>query len=431
MKYLFKLILILSIGFPLFFALRNIANMPFWFDSARDFLLAEDNLKKISLIGPPTGIPGIFYGPYWIWLISLGLIFSIDPSFVVIYLLIIPYFVIFPFLLFKFAKIFGKEICLMLWLLFIVSYIHYTTFLWNPNLAPVLLLLLFVLVVFHKPDFSAKNIDRKIFFIGLINGLIMNFHVSLGIGILLSTFVFFIFEAVTVSKRKLRIKDYFLNRIIALFLFLLGLTVAFLPSIAFELRHDFQQTKIATNTIVKAIFYNIAPVGITGFKTDDILKKFFLWIPGDILRVPSQTLSIIYLLTSGILFYYIKRGWIKFNESEKRLVFFSLVSGVTILYVFLSSKNPVWDYHFIGVEIIFLLIIGFLIHKIIFLRKILLIWIILIVISFISDHVKNPNANPRAFSSLGTKKYIANKDMPRRRQKSFHCICLLSSHLYL
>src|SRR3989344_163041 len=114
---------LVSIILPFIIALHSISvgNIPFWYDPARDFLLGQDNIKKLTLIGPTSGIPGIFYGPYWIWLISLGQLVSKDPRVVVFLILAIPYMVIFPFVLFRFKKIFGISTIIILWLYFSFS----------------------------------------------------------------------------------------------------------------------------------------------------------------------------------------------------------------------------------------------------------------------------------------------------------------------
>src|SRR3989338_476175 len=106
----FRLILLFSFGFPLLLALSSVltGSIPFWFDPGRDLMLASDNLHKLSLIGPPSGIPGFFYGPYWIWLLSLGMLFSRDPKIIAIIVLTIPYFVIFPFALYKLSQLLDK-----------------------------------------------------------------------------------------------------------------------------------------------------------------------------------------------------------------------------------------------------------------------------------------------------------------------------------
>ena len=110
-KIIFSLIFIL----PFLASLKDILTgiIPFWYDPARDFLLALENLKKPTLLGPPTGIPGIFYGPYWIWLISIGMIFSKNPRFIVFLIQTLPYFTIFPLVLYKLTKHLGEKVFLL------------------------------------------------------------------------------------------------------------------------------------------------------------------------------------------------------------------------------------------------------------------------------------------------------------------------------
>src|SRR4051794_6663508 len=119
-NYLLIVFLIL-IAVPLGMAIFDLyyKTIPFWYDPARDFLLALDNQKKLSLIGEPSGIPGLFYGPYWIWLISLALYFSHDPRVVQFLILTLPYFVVFPLILWKLRSVFDTKIIIALWSLFI------------------------------------------------------------------------------------------------------------------------------------------------------------------------------------------------------------------------------------------------------------------------------------------------------------------------
>src|SRR3989338_7604981 len=80
---------------PFIIIIKPIFNgaIPFWYDPARDLLMAWDNLKKITLIGSTSGIPGIFYGPYWIWLLSIGVAISKDPRVVLFLIITLPYFI--------------------------------------------------------------------------------------------------------------------------------------------------------------------------------------------------------------------------------------------------------------------------------------------------------------------------------------------------
>ena len=96
MRRIIIFVLIFAYCYFLFLSLRSVlwGGIPFWSDPARDLLLAWDNLHKISLIGPPGGIPGVFYGPYWLWILSLIQYVSLDPRVVTLTALLIPYFIL-------------------------------------------------------------------------------------------------------------------------------------------------------------------------------------------------------------------------------------------------------------------------------------------------------------------------------------------------
>src|SRR6266403_2890791 len=116
-KAIFVITVLLSLV-PLIGILNKIWTGEFalWYDPARDLLSGLANLQKPTLIGPTTGIPGVFYGPYWIWLLSLGEIISRNPRVVTIVVETIPYVLLFPFILSRFSKIISVPILCMLWL---------------------------------------------------------------------------------------------------------------------------------------------------------------------------------------------------------------------------------------------------------------------------------------------------------------------------
>lgn len=175
-------------------------------------LLGLDNLQKPTLIGPPSGIPNEFYGPYWIWLISAALTISRDPRFVTFFVEAIPYFVIFPFVLYRFSKILKKEIVLMIFVVFTFSF-NYKFFLWNPHLAP-LFYLSFVYMLLKSDFISLKPLN--IVWIGLsgfLLGLVMNFHLSFGLGLMVSSvFVFIIEFLVNIKQYKKNLLKNILTR---------------------------------------------------------------------------------------------------------------------------------------------------------------------------------------------------------------------------
>src|SRR5258708_8759069 len=122
-------IFVFSILLTCVFSLREIlsGSIAFWFDPARDLLSALNNLHKLTLIGPTSGIPGIFYGPYWIWLLSFAETISKDPRIIALVVQSVPYLIIFPIILWRYKELFGTPVTIGLWLLFMLSFNSYAT----------------------------------------------------------------------------------------------------------------------------------------------------------------------------------------------------------------------------------------------------------------------------------------------------------------
>lgn len=366
--YLYILFVILTAISPL----RSVVlgGIPFWHDIGRDLLLAWDNLHKITLIGPPGGIPGIFYGPYWIWLLSLPIVFTRDPRLVTIFAITLPYFVIFPLLLWKMRPIFGTVVIFTLWALFIFSFEAYATFLWSPYPAALIFLLLAYLVRQNKHPII----------IGIVSGLVYNFNFSFGITVILATTIY----------QLLFNRRFFLR-------YLLGLFLVFSPVILFELRHGFTQTRAFSDTFIKSALYNSAVVGQVGIPKDEILSKIFA-AGGSIFRL-SESLSIRLGFLLAI--------WVVWQKLFKdRLMVFLLICLFALLAIYLSTKNPIWPYHFIGVETIFLLIFGLALTKSRLLKIAAGIFAFVLMVQSAVNFARSPFPNYLSVPSLVSKETI-------------------------
>ena len=360
-----KLLLAVIYFLPLIFILRVIyeGSIPFWFDPARDMKLALDNLKDPTLIGPPSGIPNIFYGPYWIWLISIGLLFSKDPRVVLFLVITLPYFTILPYVLYRFSKIIGIIPVVLFWLLF-TTQVHYDDQLWNPNLSP----LLYFSFVYLLTQVNTKAITKKNIiltgFTGFVGGLVMNFHIAFGISILVSTIIAYFIGFDTLAKKE-HFKTHLKNRFILLVIFGAGILVAFTPFMLFEIRHGFNQTLSLLYTIKRAVIDDSAVVGQVGLNNMQILQSFF----GSITRMfqMPQFFAVIFYAIFGSYLLCVKfekpATLAKFTEKELRLLIILFAHALGILGIYLTSKNPVWDYHFIGVELLVLFTCLVIINK--------------------------------------------------------------------
>jgi len=333
-------------------------DIPLWYDPARDLLSGLANLQKPTLIGPTSGIPGVFYGPYWIWLLSIGQIFSYDPRIVTLVTAMLPYLLLFPFVLSRFSKVLSVFTLALLWLIFLMGFNKYFTDLWNPNPAPLLVLLAIYLQFIKNNEISTKNLITT-FCAGFVSGLVMNFHLSFGIGMLFGLIIFLVGESVLYlikSKKKLEV---LMKRAIIFVLFSLGCVVSFAPFLFFELRHQFLQIK----TLLNALTHYGGVVGQTGL-TKPLIIQLFLDRLGSLFFLPSIVTLLLFIAGAIVYSYqYKKRKDIaKYQEVKLLAIIGSITFG--ILYLYLTAKNPIWSYHFIGVEILLLLFIGILIDKI-------------------------------------------------------------------
>ncbi len=384
-----KILLILSILIPLVIAVTRIisGNISFWYDPARDLLLAIDNHQKFSLIGQTSGIPGIFYGPYWIWILSIVLLVFKDPRIVAFIVLTIPYFTIFPFILYKLKDVWGLWVSVMLWLFFMFSYDGYVIHLWNPHLAPVLTLATVYLL--SKIDFNNKNFTKlKIAALaGFLAGFTMNFHISFGLGLVIGSTVFV-----------------FLRRNIKAFaLFIAGLVLAFVPFVVFELRHGFNQVSTVIQTIT-------SPTAVVSEQSGVSTQIFYLFFDSlsRLINIPDGAGIVFFFTVIVSLFLKIKNKKIKLSKNEKGILLLTSLISLSTLSIYLLSKNPVWDYHFIGFEILFLFFLGIISKHLKIFRYLLIVSLLILILIKLVDFSKEISANHLSNSSLVTKQYIVD-----------------------
>lgn len=340
-----------------------------WYDPSRDLLLGLDNLHKLTLIGPTSGIPGVFYGPYWIWMISFAQLISKDPRVVLFIILTLPYLIFFPFLLSRFSKIFGFPTILLLWLLFLLSEHQYLDGIWNPYPALILILLTIYLLFSKTYDFSLRNKIRYCL-IGFTEGLVMNFHLSFGIGMLFGLIVYLFGELVFYLYKDKNKKRTLVHKIPEIGLFFVGLLIAFLPFIAFEVRHQFLQTK----TLITALLLHGAVVSLKGLSHPQMITAFFGKI-SDLLQLPFLPALLLFFASLAVYLYQLRKRHDQEKKLEIKLLLILSTISFVIMALYLTTKNPIWSYHFIGFEVIFLLAFGVIINRLRVFQILLGLWI--------------------------------------------------------
>ncbi len=380
-------IFLIAVLVPLFLTLRTVifGFFPFWYDPARDMLLAAANLKKISLIGPPSGIPGIFYGPYWIWFLSLAELLGKDPRIVTFIIQTIPYYVVLPILLYIIGKkMFNRYSIVIVWTLFMFSFIRYTNQLWNPHLAPLIFFGI-VMVILHM---SFRKIDTSLLFLsgllGVLQGLLINFHISFGTAIFVSLTFYYLMRLIIVVKERKQLIWRLLTIIISAVCLGIGFMFTMIPTMVFEMRHGFNQIKTLIMTLNKSYIHGTAAVGQVGMSSRQILASL-LERATLLLQLPSVLNVVIALIIAILLIGVVVTKKNEINMYQKRFLLFFCAAIAGILVVYLSSKNPVWSYHFVGVEVLFVYVFLVILDHVPFLRKVLFLWAtILVVTNYVS-----------------------------------------------
>ena len=377
-------------------------NTSFWYDPARDMLSAWNNLHKLTLIGSTSGIPGIFYGPYWIWLLSIPIFFSKDPRLTTLIVSFIPCMFILPIILYQFKKYFDKWILLALWILFILSSKSYVIFIWNPNNSPLLFLAATYLILsaVSKEKFSTGL--KQIFLAGLLTGLALNINIAFGAVFALSSVLFLFLSTILFLKRTLVIRTQQL--FLRIGAFVIGILLMFLPFFIFEVRHGFEQTKIALMALAHG---GGGIVTVHGLTKVQIIGSFFgRW--AQLLQLSSNAGLVILAILIAILVILFLQNKVHFSKAEGSLLLFLFSLSVGCLGLYLSVHNPVWEYHFTGIEVLWILLLGVFLTKIPFIRYLVYVWILFLLCIQIMGFWGTIHTSILTADSLTTKEYIVN-----------------------
>ncbi|MEK7165507.1 MAG: hypothetical protein AAB874_01720 [Patescibacteria group bacterium] len=421
-KILYKhLLLFLLLGFPIYFPLMSLKGgvIPHWYDTAWALLLGLENHQKIRLIGYEGGIPGIFYGPHWSWLLSLVQLFSKNPVVITTVVLFIPYFTFLPFLLYKFKSVFGGLIVALLWLSYILAYYPLSVHLWHVHLAPLIFLaLLYLLISINW--FDLKLIDIcKIFLSGFLLSFLVFIHMSFGATQTIATTLFIsISLGIFAYQSKQQINHKVFRIITALIAYGTGFLLCSTPFILFELRHDFRQTKAIIFVLTQSILYNSAVVGQLGLSKTEIWQEFLL-LPLTILQLPGKTLIPFWVFIIFMVGYFYGKRQFHFTLLQKRLVTLLSLSTFVMLTIYLTSKNPIWKYHFIGAEISVLLFMGILAAKSRILTLLLFVWVVWISTSTLVRTITIPAPDPMSLSTLNAKQFVVESIYKNAQNQPF------------
>lgn len=307
----------------------------FYYDQGRDALVIWDLIHngKLFLIGPTTGIEGIFRGPWYYWLITpFYYIGQGNPVYPSIFLSLTTVIALY-FLYLLSYDLGGKWAAALSIIVGGFSNTLVSSSRWLSNPTPMYLIgILFVWSL-------VKIVKGEKYYLGVsafLAGLAMQFGSA--------TEVFYIpafLTAVLLGKKKQKFKEI----VIAIGLFV----IPFIPQIIFDLRHN----GVLTNAIYEFIFgknsfkltfWQILKVRLP-FYYDVLSNK--IWSNGGILLGGFLTVAFLSLIAN---FDKIR------NKKETLIVLIILLMPFAGMIFFQGNEGNVFDYYFTGYYLLFVLV---------------------------------------------------------------------------
>src|SRR3990167_4872729 len=319
----------------------------FNYDQGRDFLAVSKIIweKDLVLIGQTTGLPGIFYGPWWHYFLApVVFVSGGDPQKVAIFFAFLSVLSIVA--LYFLLKVLTNNIIISLMLATIASFSNLWMFgsphIWNPSLTPIF----FMISIFalHKMASGASPFHFLIY--GL--SVFLAIDTTASFGALL--FIFFIISPVLFKK--LLFKKQFLFA-------LLGAFIILFPRILFDLRNNFLITKsLVTYFANPKVYGDKLPV----FERSVSLLEQMLRILAEGFTDGNKALAIAFIaLILSVLLVLLKKNKRIRSSFKKDFIFLYLSSLLlaTIIFFIIFPDN-VWDYYLVALPTLFILIVGVL-----------------------------------------------------------------------
>jgi len=336
-----KVILFFIIVIGSFLRLQGIFtnSFAFTYDVGRDMINVSQIVlfHKIPLIGATTGLPGLFYGPWWYYILTVPFFLSKgNPQGVAFFIALSGIIsIIVGYILGK--KIAGKFLGVIFaaYISFSPTIISTASQIWNPNLIPFFsMVIFFILLHLYKETHNYQKQTMYMFFLGIFLGIIVDMEVVAGLLFTLGTGI-----ALFVTMRSLLLS----KRIFFLFL---GLLLIEIPRIFFELRHSFLMTKTIIS-FFESIFVKHPQSSLSLQFPQKIVALQNLWDATVANHIPFLGEALL-LFICIVLFIYYTRS----NLTEK----YFLKTLLTILAVtvcgILFFSHDIWDHYLVAIPVV-------------------------------------------------------------------------------
>lgn len=314
----------------------------FTFDVGRDMLALWNivYVHKIPLIGATTGLPGVFYGPWWYYMLSIPyFLFSGNPQGIALTMSLIGILAIIA-AFFVGRKAGGNFLGLCFSAFIAVSpvLISLSSQIWNPNIAPLFVILI-IYVLTKIFSFNKKNNQKYYFLLGLLLALNIDFEIVFGILLLLGVFI----SLILINYKNISFKS--------MAILISGGLIIFAPRMLFELRHQFIMTKSFISFLTTS-----------GDSSSDASSFFaiiinrvniFFNLFNSTLAAENKTfgLLIIIFISAALLFFYKSA-----KKPVENLFKTSFIVLVTFLIGTVFFSHDIWPHYLVGVPVFYILI---------------------------------------------------------------------------
>jgi len=333
-----KILLVLIIALSLLARVYRISELlGFYFDQGRDASVIWElwHSHRFFLIGPTTGIEGIFRGPWYYWLISLPyLIGRGNPIWPSVFLSITSVIaVVMCFCLGK--KIQGPKTGLLAALISGLSFYIVQSSRWLSNPTPMLLIsMLLVYFMFAVQD------GKKWAWVGIafLLGMAMQFGSSTEVFFFPALFIFFVWQ----FKNRPNLKQL----IVAAFAFF----ITILPQAFFDFRHD----RILSRNILNFLFEK------GSFQTSfiDVLKiRLSFYYEVYFSKLFPTNIKVGYVFGLLALFSLVI-SWKKIHPKVWTIILLLMSVSVGMVF-FHGNYGNVYDYYFTGSYLLFILVFSY------------------------------------------------------------------------
>lgn len=334
-KFLLLFILVLSFFLRIY---RTSDFLGFWFDQGRDAKVVWDiwHAHKFTLIGPTTGIEGIFLGPFYYYLITPAYILGGgNPVYPAIFLATLN--VIAIYLIYRLgSEYFHPQVGLLAAFItgFSQQFVGYQRWLSNPTPLP-----LFAILALYSLFKILHNNNRWWWILGLCTGL------SLQLEAASATFFLPAIIVILIIFYRKSLKSNAVGLLVAMFFF--GVTL--LPQLIFNFRHQnilihsFERFLVSERSfqpnLIQAYFKRLH------FYQTIFTNKYYV----------TDRAQVIFVISIFALFVLICR---RLPTKPTLVLIIWWITPLIFLLFYHGNNDYIWDYYFTGVYPAFTILIA-------------------------------------------------------------------------